>query len=239
MNIAIIGYGKMGKTIERLAKNRGHKISLCYDKTPHPYLLKNLDVAIEFSQPSCAFNNVKICIENKIPVVCGTTGWLDKINIIRNFCIEKNGSFLYSSNFSIGVNIFLAINNKLSKLLSPYSKEYHVDIKEIHHKDKLDKPSGTAVSLAKEIINNNVKKKWILNENKSDKKNKENLLIIHSKRINNVIGKHSVTYKSNMEKILLQHEAYDRDIFAIGSIIAAEWILNKKGFYSMQDVLDI
>ncbi|WP_185869119.1 4-hydroxy-tetrahydrodipicolinate reductase [Blattabacterium cuenoti] len=234
MNIAIIGYGKMGKSIEKIARIRNHKISLCYDDTPSSFLLKDSDVAIEFSQPDTAFKNIKICIENNIPTVCGTTGWLEKFEIIKKICQEKNGSFLYSSNFSIGMNIFFEINEKLSKLLFPYSENYEVKIEEIHHKEKIDKPSGTSISLAKGIIQNNVKKKWILDERKT----KDQILII-SKRFENVAGTHIVEYESQIENIKIQHKAHNREGFAMGAVIAAEWIKNRKGIFSMKDVLDI
>ncbi|WP_185850456.1 4-hydroxy-tetrahydrodipicolinate reductase [Blattabacterium cuenoti] len=237
MNIGIIGYGKMGRAIEKIAKNRNHNISLCYDETPEISLLKtvNLDVVIEFSQPGSVFNNIKICIENNIPVVCGTTGWLNKMEVIKKICKEKNGSFLYSSNFSIGMNIFFEINKKLSKLMYPYTKDYEVTIDETHHLEKIDKPSGTALSLAKDIIHNKMKKTWILDE----KRIEADQILILSKRLGNVTGDHSVIYKSNIDKIEIKHEAYNRDGFAIGAVIAAEWIKNKKGVFSMKEVLGI
>ncbi|AGW86298.1 Dihydrodipicolinate reductase [Blattabacterium sp. (Nauphoeta cinerea)] len=237
MNIAIIGYGKMGKAIEKIAKVRNHKISLCYDGTPSVHLLNdsNSDVAIEFSQPHSAFNNVKICIENNIPIVSGTTGWLEKFEVIKKICQKKNGSFLYSSNFSIGMNIFFDINKKLSKLLHLYSKDYEVTIEEIHHKEKIDKPSGTALSLAKDIVNNKMKKTWILDKKKKD----QDKILILSKRFNNVPGIHVVKYESKIEDIKIQHKAHSRVGFALGAVIAAEWIQNKKGIFSMKEVLGI
>ncbi|WP_341655843.1 4-hydroxy-tetrahydrodipicolinate reductase [Blattabacterium cuenoti] len=236
MNIAIIGYGKMGKSIKKIAKIRNHKISLCYDDTPSLFLLKNSnsDVAIEFSQPHSAFKNVKICIENDIPIVSGTTGWLEKFEIIKKICQKKNGSFLYSSNFSIGMNIFFEINKKLSKLLQLYDKDYEVTIEEIHHKEKIDKPSGTAISLAKDIVNNKMKKTWILDERKT-----KNQILILSKRFNHVPGIHIVKYESQIEDIKIQHQAHSREGFALGAVIAAEWIQNKKGVFSMKEVLGI
>ncbi|WP_185863324.1 4-hydroxy-tetrahydrodipicolinate reductase [Blattabacterium cuenoti] len=238
MNIAIIGYGKMGKAIEKIAKIRNHKISLCYDGTPSAHLLNdsNSDVAIEFSQPHSAFNNIKICIENNIPIVSGTTGWLEKFEVIKKICKEKNGSFLYSSNFSIGMNIFFEINKKLSKLLHLYSEDYEVTIEEIHHKEKVDKPSGTALSLAKDIVKNKMKKTWILYEKKIIDKDK---ILILSKRYNNVPGIHVVKYESKIEDIKIQHKAHSREGFALGAVIAAEWIQNRKGIFSMKEVLDI
>ncbi len=226
----------MGKSIKKIAKIRNHKISLCYDDTPSLHLLKNSnsDVAIEFSQPHSAFKNIKICIENDIPIVSGTTGWLEKFEIIKKICKKKNGSFLYSSNFSIGMNIFFEINKKLSKLLQLYAKDYEVTIEEIHHKEKIDKPSGTAISLAKDIVNNKMKKTWILDERK-----KENQILILSKRFNHVPGIHVVKYESQIEDIRIQHQAHSREGFALGAVIAAEWIQNKKGFFSMKEVLGI
>ncbi len=223
----------MGKSIEKIAKKRNHKISLCYDETPSPSLLKDSDVAIEFSQPDSAFNNVKICIENNIPTVCGTTGWLEKIELIKKICRKKNGSFLYSSNFSIGMNIFFEINKKLSGLLFPYSKDYEIRIEEIHHIKKIDKPSGTSISLAEDIIKNKIKKTWILDNNK---KTKDQILIV-SKRFGDVSGTHIVKYESKIENIEIKHKAHNREGFSVGAVIAAEWIKNKKGIFSMKDFL--
>ncbi|WP_185861348.1 4-hydroxy-tetrahydrodipicolinate reductase [Blattabacterium cuenoti] len=236
MNIAIIGYGKMGKSVEKIAQIRNHKISLCHDETPSINLLKNSnsDVAIEFSQPHSAFNNIKICIENNIPIVSGTTGWLKKFEIIKEICKEKNGSFLYASNFSIGMNIFFEINKKLSKLLHLYSRDYEVTIEEIHHKEKIDIPSGTAISLAKDIVNNKMKKTWSLYEKKT-----KNQILILSKRFNNIPGIHIVKYESKIEEIKIKHKAHNREGFALGAVIAAEWIQNKKGIFSMKEVLGI
>lgn len=237
MNIGIIGYGKMGRAIEKIAKNRNHHILLCYDETPTTSLLKtvNLDVVIEFSQPDSVFNNIKICIENNIPVVCGTTGWLNKMEVIKKICKEKNGALLYSSNFSIGMNIFFEINKKLSKLMFPHTKDYEVTIDETHHLEKIDKPSGTALSLAKDIIHNKMKKTWIIDK----KRTTIDQILILSKRLGNVTGDHSVIYKSNIDKIEVKHKAYNRNGFAIGAVIAAEWIKNKKGIFSMKEVLGI
>ncbi|AWU43923.1 4-hydroxy-tetrahydrodipicolinate reductase [Blattabacterium sp. (Cryptocercus kyebangensis)] len=234
MNIAIIGYGKMGKAIEKIAKIRNHQISFFSNKSPCNISFKNTDVAVEFSRPDSAFKNIKICIENKIPIVCGTTGWLDKFNLVKDICKKKNGTFLYSSNFSIGMNIFYEINHKLSKLLFPYSINYEIKIEEIHHKKKIDRPSGTALFLAKNIINNKMKKTWVLDK----KKTKDEILIV-SKRFDKVPGIHRVLYQSKIENIEIEHKAHNREGFAIGAIIAAEWIQNKKGIFSMKEVLGI
>ncbi|WP_185883000.1 4-hydroxy-tetrahydrodipicolinate reductase [Blattabacterium cuenoti] len=234
MNIAIIGYGKMGKAVKNIAKMRGHSILLCYDQSPHNHILKNIDVVIEFSQPDSAFNNVKFCIEKGIPTVCGTTGWLDKIGDIKKICKEKKGSFLYSSNFSIGMNIVYEINRKLSKLLSLYSNEYKITIEEIHHKNKLDQPSGTSISLANDIINSHMKKNWILG-----KSNNHDCISIISKRFSEEVGTHTITFHSNIDDIKIQHKSFNRNSFALGAVIAAEWIKNKIGFFSMKEVLKI
>ncbi|WP_185849878.1 4-hydroxy-tetrahydrodipicolinate reductase [Blattabacterium cuenoti] len=234
MNIAIIGYGKMGKYVEKIAKIRNHQISFFSNESPNSMSLTNTDVAIEFTQPDSAFNNIKICLENNIPIVCGTTGWLEKFPLVKDICKKNNGAFLYSSNFSIGMNIFFEINHQLSKFLSTYATDYEVKIEEIHHKEKIDKPSGTAISLAKDIINNKMKTTWIL-----DKKDTKDQILIISKRLEKIPGTHTVTYKSIIEDIEIQHKAHSRDGFALGAIIAAEWIKNKKGFFSMKDVLKI
>lgn len=220
MNIAIFGNGKMGKKISELAKKKGHDIIYTADsKTPATSLeLSNTDVAIEFSTPNTAFKNIAHAINNDIPIVSGTTGWLDKIEKINNLCIKKNGAFIYSSNFSIGVNIFFELNKKLANLMK--NQDYETKIHEIHHTQKLDAPSGTAISLQKEI--NNILK---------------NKITISNDRINKVAGIHQVKYSSIIDEIEIKHTAKSRDGFAIGAIIAAEWIINKKGIYSMQDIL--
>ncbi|WP_185851065.1 4-hydroxy-tetrahydrodipicolinate reductase [Blattabacterium cuenoti] len=239
MKIAIIGYGKMGKAIEKIAKNRNHKITFVSNKSPLSISIQETDVALEFTKPESAFENIKICLENNIPIVCGTTGWLDKFNLIKDLCKKNNGSFLYSSNFSIGMNIFFEVNQKLSKILFPYAKDYEVKIKELHHVKKLDKPSGTSISLAKDIINNKVKKTWILKEENKKKKNLKDKILIISKRFGDIPGIHTVTYTSKTEDIKIQHKAHSREGFALGAIISAEWIKNKKGFFSMKEVLGL
>lgn len=233
MNIALIGYGKMGKEIEKIAKSRGHYIILSISTTPKIQDLKSVDVAIEFSQPKSAFENIKLCLENNIPTVCGTTGWLKKYNIIKKICESKNSSFIYSSNFSISANIFFEINKKLADYMSSYSN-YEISIKEIHHVQKLDIPSGTSISLAEDIIQKTNKTSWIL----SDKKYKEQISI-QAKRIKDTTGIHSVIYKSSIDNIQIKHKAYNREGFALGAIIAAEWIKNKKGIFSMKEILGL
>lgn len=235
MKIALIGYGKMGKSIEKESILRGHNIVLKTSKTPKIEEIKNADLAIEFSNPESAFKNVKICLENKLPVVCGTTGCLDQINDLKKICKKQNATFIYSSNFSIGMNIFFNINRKLAKIMNKYH-EYNVNIEEIHHKQKLDIPSGTSISLAEDIIKETNKKKWtITNCNTKDE------ILIKYKRLENIIGIHSVNYESKIDNLQIKHMAYNRKVFAIGAIIAAEWIImnNQNGCFSMQDVLEI
>lgn len=233
MKIALLGYGKMGKAIEIIAKERGHQIVLIVEKKLDNNLLKKADIAIDFSMPYSAYKNITNCINLNIPVISGTTGWLEMYNDVAKLCKEKNGSFLYASNFSLGVNIFFEINKKLASLMTNY-KNYKVDIKEIHHTQKLDAPSGTAITLANQIIEKSSKKKWALGVT-----NNENELPIIAKRFENVHGTHFVKYENDIDVIEIKHEAKNRKGFALGAVIAAEWLINKKGVYSMKDVLEI
>ena len=230
MKIALFGYGKMGKTIEQIALQKGHTIVL---KTSGKSSLEKIieaDVAIDFSTPKAAASNIKFCLERQIPIVCGTTGWLDNYNEIINFCNKCNGAFIYASNFSIGVNIFFKMNEYLAKLMKPW-KEYQVTLEETHHTEKLDTPSGTAITLAEDIIKNSDNKSW--NLKKAKKKN----IMITSKRVTNVKGTHTINYQSEIDTISIQHEAKSREGFALGAFIAAEWLVGKKGVFSMKDVL--
>ena len=230
MKIALFGYGKMGKTIEQIALQKGHTIVL---KTSGKSSLEKIieaDVAIDFSTPKAAASNIKFCLERQIPIVCGTTGWLDNYNEIINFCNKCNGAFIYASNFSIGVNIFFKMNEYLAKLMKPW-KEYQVTLEETHHTEKLDTPSGTAITLAEDIIKNSDNKSW--NLKKAKKKN----IMITSKRVTNVKGTHTINYQSEIDTISIQHEAKSREGFALGALIAAEWLVGKKGVFSMKDVL--
>lgn len=231
MNIALIGYGKMGKEIEKMSIERGHDIVLKVLSSMENYSLDNIDVAIEFSTPESAFRNIKKCIDSGVPVVCGTTGWLDKYDNIVKYCNEKKSAFLYSSNFSIGVNIFFEINKKLSSLIK--NKGYDVSIREIHHLQKLDKPSGTSITLANDILEDNNKVNWSIDEKDKDK------LFIESIREENVVGKHIVKYSSDIDNIEIKHEAHNRKGFALGALTASEWIVGKRGIFSMRDVLNI
>ncbi|MGQ1911632.1 4-hydroxy-tetrahydrodipicolinate reductase [Marinifilum sp. RC60d5] len=237
MKIALIGYGKMGKEIEQIAISRGHKVELIIDQDNQndlcPEHLKNIDVAIEFTNPNSAYNNYIECFKANIPVVSGTTGWLDKMPEIEKFC-KKGKGFFYASNFSLGVNLFFELNKKLSKLMAPF-KEYNVDMEEIHHTHKLDSPSGTAITLAEGIIDNHPKKeKWI--EATSMKEDEVSIL---AKRHGAVPGTHAVTWHSEVDEISIQHQAYSRKGFALGAVLAAEFMPKKEGFYGMNDLLQL
>ncbi|GGG54935.1 4-hydroxy-tetrahydrodipicolinate reductase [Epilithonimonas arachidiradicis] len=232
MKIALVGYGKMGKIIDEISQNRGHNVVARLRETPTSENLNVADVAIEFSNPEAAFENIKICLENHIPVICGTTGWLDKKPEIEKLALENNISFLYGSNFSLGVNLFFALNENLAKLMSK-TNEYSVQLEEIHHIHKKDAPSGTAISIAEGIIENSKYEAWKLDETK-DKE-----LGIFAIRENEVPGTHSVFYRSEVDEIEIKHTAYNRNGFALGAVIAAEWIVDKKGIFSMKDVLGL
>lgn len=231
MKIALVGYGKMGHIIDDIATKKGHEIVAKLNETPTPENLNNPDVVIEFSNPEVAFNNIKICLENKIPVICGTTGWLDRKPEIQEISLQNDTAFLYGSNFSLGVNLFFALNEKLANLMKDFS-EYNVQLEEIHHTHKKDAPSGTAISLAEGIIKNDPRfSAWKLDETQ----NKE--LGIIAIREDEVPGTHSVYYKSEVDEIEIKHTAFNRNGFAVGAVIAAEWIIGKTGNFTMNDVL--
>jgi 4-hydroxy-tetrahydrodipicolinate reductase len=232
MKIALLGYGKMGKVIERIALERGHEIVLRKSSASSFDGLDNADVAIDFSVPSSAVTNISECLNNGIPVISGTTGWLEDYNKMVALCEERNGAFIYGSNFSLGVNLFFELNNYLAKMMSKFN-QYKVTMEEIHHTQKLDAPSGTAISLAKGVIENSNYSNWTL-ENPN-----ENEIQIDAKRIENVPGTHSIFYTSEVDTIEIKHTAHNRDGFALGSIIAAEWLVGKKGVFSMKDVLEL
>ena len=233
MKIALFGYGKMGKVIEKIAKNRGHKIIYRIDENSINYDLKKVDVAIDFSTPKAAFSNINMALENSIPIISGTTGWLDNYNKAIKLCNEKNGAFLYASNFSLGVNIFFEINRQLAKIMSNHP-EYVIKMKEIHHIEKIDAPSGTAITLAESIIKETDYQKWSLN-----KDFKENEISIEAQRLSDKTGTHEVIYKSDIDEIKIKHAAVNREGFGLGAVIAAEWLIGKKGVFSMKDVLNI
>ena len=232
MKIALLGYGKMGKTIETIALKRGHEIVLKTSSTPNQDI-KKADVAIDFSIPSAAVNNISNAINNNIPIISGTTGWLDDYDKVVALSNEKQGAFIYASNFSLGVNLFFELNKNLAKMMAKL-ENYTVSLEEIHHTQKLDAPSGTAISLANAIIsNNNNYQSWSLNNDEN------NTLPITAKRIENVPGTHSIEYKSPIDSIEIKHTAHSREGFALGAVVAAEWIIGKKGVFTMKDVLNI
>lgn len=242
MKIALLGYGKMGKTIERIAAERGHTINLIVN-TESDFNLSNIDIAIDFSVPKVAPLHIKKCLNSDIPVVCGTTGWLAQYETMVSLCNQKNGAFLYASNFSIGVNLFFSINEKLAKLIAPH-KAYQTHIHEIHHTQKIDSPSGTAITLAEGVINEKKYQKWeeIANDNahiSAFAKANSDTLPITSERLGAVPGTHIVKHQSAIDTITLSHEAHSREGFALGAVIAAEWLVDKKGVFSMRDVLNI
>lgn len=229
MKIALLGYGRMGQEIEKIAIDRGHTIVAKIDKD-NPDEAYEADVAINFSVPMAAYENITSAIDKKIPVVCGTTGWLDRLDEVETLCQQNEGAFLYASNFSLGVNLFFELNVKLANMMQKQPL-YTASIEEIHHTQKLDKPSGTAITLAEGIPSaGNV---WHLVEDNGEG------VPITSIRKDEVPGTHTVTHRSEIDEISITHTAHDRTGFALGAIIAAEWIQNKKGIFSMRDVLQL
>ena len=232
MKIALLGYGRMGRAIENIAKNRGHEIVAKIDKDEIEGTLKHANVAINFSIPDAAVNNIFSALSLKIPVVCGTTGWLEDLKKVTDFTTKNDTAFLYASNFSIGVNLFFKLNEQLAKMMNNQS-EYKVNIEEIHHIHKLDAPSGTAITLAEGIIENSKSSDWSLSTDKSDE------IQIDAIREGEVPGTHNVTYESSIDAISIKHEAHNREGFALGAVVAAEWIVGKKGIFKMNDVLNL
>ena len=232
MKIALLGYGRMGKEIEKIALSRGHEIVIRKD-VDDEIDITLADVAIDFSVPHSAFNNIKNCINNNVPVISGTTGWLEKYEDAVALCEEKNSAFIYASNYSLGVNIFFELNKQLAKMMRSL-EDYNISMEEIHHTKKLDAPSGTAITLAEGIIENSAKDNWEL----GDKTSEENIPII-AKRIPDVPGTHTVWYDSEVDSIEIKHTANNRKGFALGAVVAAEWIIGKKGVFTMKDVLNI
>ncbi len=225
----------MGKTIEQIAQQRGHKIIARFDAQGIEIdLLKNADVAIEFSRPEVVVQNIKTCFEQNIPIVCGTTGWLEQFDEITSLCMARQGGFFYASNYSIGVNLFFALNRHLAKLVQPYPT-YNVDVLEVHHTQKLDAPSGTAITLADDILRLLPQKTHWTNE---VEKNPSELSIL-SERTPNVPGTHVVTYHSAIDSIEIKHTAHSREGFATGAVVAAEWLKGRKGVFGMEQLLGI
>jgi 4-hydroxy-tetrahydrodipicolinate reductase len=233
MNIALFGYGKMGKTIERIAISRGHNIVAKIDIDSADYDISKADVAIDFSVPTEAFNNINICFKKGIPIISGTTGWLKNYDKALENCKKYNGAFIYASNYSLGVNLFFELNNQFVKMMRNFN-DYNINIEETHHTQKLDAPSGTAITLAEGIIANSDKENWSLDVTENQK-----TIPIVAKRIENVAGTHIVNYTSAVDEIEIKHTAKNRDGFALGAIIAAEWIKDKKGVFTMKDVLGL
>lgn len=232
MKIALLGYGRMGKVIERIALERGHEIVLRKNDGDTFEGLETADVAIDFSVPDAAVGNISTCLNGNIPVVSGTTGWLEQYHDMAKLCEDKGGAFIYGSNFSLGVNIFFELNVYLAKMMSNV-KQYKVSMEEIHHLQKLDAPSGTAISLAKDIIANSDYSSWALENAKADE------ILIDAKREEGIPGTHSVFYDSEVDQIEIKHTAHSREGFALGAVIAAEWLVGKKGIYTMKDVLGL
>lgn len=232
MKIALLGYGKMGKTIEKLAVEKGHQIVAVSTRKEQLSKLTHADVAIDFSVPEAAVANIEHCFEQQIPVVSGTTGWLKDFEKVLKSCQNSNASFIYASNFSVGVNLFFELNRKLAQLMAKHN-EYKVLIEEIHHTQKLDAPSGTAISLANDIISQSHYTSWKLNGAAQGE------IPINAVRVEDVKGTHSITYQSAIDTINIKHEAHSREGFAKGALLAAEWLQNKKGIFTMKDVLGI
>jgi 4-hydroxy-tetrahydrodipicolinate reductase len=236
MKIALIGYGKMGKAIEDIAVGKGHtivlRISLENREDNTIDKIGEADVAIEFTGPESAYDNIVRCLDAGVPVVSGSTGWLGRIDEVRRYCLEKNGAFLYASNFSVGVNLFFELNKRLAELMADHP-EYEPRITEIHHTQKRDAPSGTAITLAEQLLEKiHRKKEWVnhISDNLDE-------LEILSERVDPAPGTHTIAYESEIDAITITHTAHNRRGFASGAILAAEFIAHKKGIYQMSDVL--
>ncbi|SEO21127.1 dihydrodipicolinate reductase [Mucilaginibacter gossypiicola] len=246
MKIALLGYGKMGKIIEKIALSRKHEIVLTIDhETLHdltPENLQKADVVIEFTTPASVLSNIEHCFNANVPVVIGTTGWYEKLPEVKQQCIDGNKSLLWASNFSVGVNVFFHVNKLLAKVMNKYPY-YEVQVEEIHHTQKMDSPSGTAITIAEGIINNtDTKNEWVnvlTTDDKDDDANvAPNQLLIESLRIDSVPGTHTVIYDSEVDSIEFKHTAHNRNGFALGAVLAAEWLHDKKGFYSVEAMFD-
>lgn len=232
MKFALLGYGRMGKAIEEIALERGHEIICIIDKNLNEGNLYQADVAINFSIPDAAVDNISRALNKSVPVICGTTGWLDAYQQVTQIALKKNTAFLYASNFSVGVNLFFKLNKVLAQIMESH-KEYSASMEETHHIHKLDAPSGTAITLAEGIIENSNLIDWKLGGDGKDS------LRIQSYREGEIPGTHSVKYKSPIDNITIEHKAHNRKGFAFGAVIAAEWIVGKKGIFKMDDVLNL
>ena len=238
MNIALIGYGKMGKAIHEIAKQRGHEVVLTIDLENTNELtaeqIKKADVAIEFTSPHTAFMNVNFCLQHKVPVVCGSTGWLEKLDAAKKIAAENKTGLIVASNFSVGVTIFFELNKRLATLMNAH-QEYSIKLTEVHHTQKKDAPSGTAISLAEQILGQiGHKTKWVNKETL-----KANELPIISERIDPAPGTHHVKYSSAIDDIEIIHTAHNRTGFALGAVLAAEFLKDKHGFFGMKEVLNL
>lgn len=244
MNIALLGYGKMGQLIERFAQKRGHHIQLIVDENNREGItaadLSGADVAIDFSRPEAAVANIELCFAAEVPIVVGTTGWYDQLGAVKKRCLDGNKTLLYGSNFSIGVNVFFHINKLLAAAMNPY-KQYDVQVEEIHHTQKLDAPSGTAITIAEGIIDHcDGKTEWINNlvGEGDEAVPKANELLIESHRIDEVPGTHTVLYSSEVDQLEFKHTAHSRAGFALGAVVAAEWVQGRTGFYQVTEMFN-
>jgi len=231
MNVTIIGYGKMGKEIENVLISRGHNINKIIDKDSE-ISFENSEVAIIFTSPEATFEQIKNCLDANVKVVCGSTGWTEQLDEIENYCRKSNGGFLYSPNFSIGVNLFYKLNDYLNEIMTNH-KNYSASILEKHHSQKVDKPSGTAIKIANDIITKSDYNSWTLNENEN-----KDLLKIRSEREGDQKGHHSVIFSSDDDIIRISHTAKSRFAFALGAVISAEFLVDKNGIYDMNDVIN-
>lgn len=232
MNIGIFGYGKMGKMIEKIAIQRNHTIVCKVDLDTKEVDYSAMDIAIDFSSPETAYKNIESCLNHNVPIVSGTTGWLKDYENVISLCKEKNGAFIYASNFSLGVNLFFEMNRYLAKMMNNLP-QYEVSIEETHHLEKLDAPSGTAITLAEDIVEDSLYEGWEL------EKSSDRMIPIVSKRIADEFGTHIVTYENEVDQISLKHKAFSREGFALGAVVAAEWLVGKNGIFTMKDVLKL
>ena len=244
MKIALLGYGKMGQIIEHFAVERGHEIVLKINIDNQEELtvanLRKADVAIDFSTPDAAIDNIYACFDANLPVVVGTTGWYGQLQEVKNDCLERNNALLYGSNFSIGVNLFFHVNKLLAGVMNNFPA-YEVQVEEIHHTQKLDSPSGTAMTIAEGIIDNLDRKSEWVNElvgTPFEDVVKKEQLLIESHRIENIPGTHTVVYSSEVDEIEFKHTAHSRSGFALGAVVAAEWLEKRQGFYNITDIFD-
>lgn len=246
MKIALLGYGKMGRIIEKIAIDRKHEIVLKIDENNAHELtaenLKKVDVAIEFSIPDTVLGHIDACFKANVPIIVGTTGWYGHLQRIKDECVGGGHTLLYASNFSVGVNVFFHVNKILAKLMNNYPY-YDVQVEEIHHTQKLDSPSGTAITIAEGIIENLEDKKEWVNElvdagSSAQEVVKQDQVLIESLRVENVPGTHTVIYDSEVDTIEFKHTAHNRNGFALGAVLAAEWVQGKKGFYSVKDMFN-